>query len=73
MSAESLAGNMAGGKVSFAVEEGIALASIDDGKVNALSLEVVQALQEALERAEQEAKVFVLTGRPGVFTGGFDL
>ncbi|MBW2274588.1 MAG: crotonase/enoyl-CoA hydratase family protein [Deltaproteobacteria bacterium] len=73
MTAENLAGNMAEGKVRFEIEDGVGLASMDDGKVNALSLEVLKALLEALERAEEEAQVFLLTGRPGVLSGGFDL
>jgi enoyl-CoA hydratase len=50
----------------------IALITIDDGKANALSPEVIAALNEALDRSE-DAGAVVLGGRAGVFSGGFDL
>jgi enoyl-CoA hydratase len=70
---QSLEGNLAHGKLRFEIEDGIGLATLDDGKANALSLDVFHGLIEALELAEKEASVFVLTGRPGIFTAGFDL
>ena len=59
--------------VSYEVTGDVALVRVDDGKVNVLSHEVIAALHESLDRAEQEAKAVVLIGRPGKFTAGFDL
>lgn len=59
--------------VSYALTGDVALARVDDGKVNVLSHEVIAALHESLDRAESEAKAVVLIGRPGKFTAGFDL
>lgn len=50
-----------------------AVITMDDGKANALSHAMIDALQEALERAEREASAVILTGRPGRLSGGFDL
>jgi enoyl-CoA hydratase len=51
----------------------IALIRMDDGKANAINFEMVAALNEALDKAETEAKAIVLSGRDGRFSGGFDL
>lgn len=50
-----------------------ALITMDDGKANAAGFELVSALDDALDRADAAGKVIVLAGRPGVFSGGFDL
>ena len=51
--------------------------TITNGKVNALSPDVLAGLDDALTRAEDagEAEVgaLVITGTPGMLTGGFDL
>jgi enoyl-CoA hydratase len=46
---------------------------MDDGKANALSVEMIEALLAALARAEGEAKAMVLAGRAERFCAGFDL
>jgi enoyl-CoA hydratase len=51
----------------------IALIRMDDGKANAINFEMVAALNDALDKAEAEAKAIVLAGRDGRFSGGFDL
>jgi enoyl-CoA hydratase len=59
--------------VSCQVTDGIATIAMDDGKANALSLPMLAALNSALDRARSEDAIVVLTGRPGIFSGGFDL
>ncbi len=59
--------------ISFEVQDDVAVLRMDDGKVNALSPAVVDALTEHLPRAIAEAKALVITGRPGAFSAGFDL
>jgi enoyl-CoA hydratase len=51
----------------------IATITIDDGKVNALSLAVLTELNAALDQAEQDDAVVILARRDGVFSAGFDL
>lgn len=59
--------------VSYVLHDGIATLTMDDGKANALSLAMSQALDAGLDRAAKEAKVVVIRGRPGILCGGFDL
>ncbi len=59
--------------LDYQLTDGIAVLSMDDGKANALSPDMLDALEAALDRAEGEAKALVLFGRPGRFSGGFDL
>ena len=59
--------------VRYELREGIAFVGLDDGKVNALSHAVLDALAAALDRAEADARAVVLAGRPDRFSAGFDL
>lgn len=56
-----------------AAEDGVARIWIDDGKANALSPSLLDALNRELDRAEKDASAVVLIGRPGRFCAGFDL
>ncbi|MFN3608497.1 MAG: crotonase/enoyl-CoA hydratase family protein [Hyphomonas sp.] len=58
---------------SVKIENGIAVVTMDDGKANAISLTMVEALNAALDEAEASAKAIVLAGRPERFSAGFDL
>jgi enoyl-CoA hydratase len=60
-------------KTRVEVREGIAWITMDDGKVNALSTEMLAAIGEALDAAESAGAVAVLRGRDGIFSAGFDL
>jgi enoyl-CoA hydratase len=51
----------------------VLIAQIDDGKVNALSFEVVGALRDAVSKAAGKGCPLVLVGRDGSFSAGFDL
>jgi enoyl-CoA hydratase len=59
--------------VHYELDGAIAKVTMDDGKVNVMSLAMQAALQNALDRAEADQAVVMLTGRPGVFSAGFDL
>ncbi len=58
---------------SYRLDGDVAVVGLDDGKVNALSPALLTHLDEALDRAEDEARALVLLGRPGRFSAGFDL
>jgi len=62
-----------GERVGYELADGIATIAMDDGKVNALSPAMLDELFEALERAESDEAVVILTGRETTFSGGFDL
>lgn len=51
----------------------VAVVTLDDGKANAFSPDMIATVNGLLDRAEDEAKAVVLTGRAGLFSGGFDL
>ncbi len=59
--------------VDFSVADGIATVVMDDGKVNAFAPDMMAAISEALDKANEEADVVVITGRTGVLCAGFDL
>jgi len=59
--------------VTYAREGSIASATMDDGKVNVLSVSMLAEIAAALDRAEADGAVLVLSGRPGAFSAGFDL
>ena len=52
---------------------GIAVVTMDDGKVNALSVTMLGELSEALDEAEGHGAAVVLTGSGRTFSAGFDL
>jgi enoyl-CoA hydratase len=54
---------------------GVLIIHLDDGKANALSFEIIVAIHEALDTADADdgIRAVVLHGRPGRFSGGFDL
>ena len=46
---------------------------MDDGKVNVMRPAMLTALHAAFDRAAEEQVVAVLSGRPNIFSAGFDL
>src|SRR5258708_19737840 len=59
--------------ISYQLNDSVATIRMDDGKVNLMSVEMLSALNGALDRAAADRAVVVLTGTPGVFSAGFDL
>lgn len=59
--------------VSFESHDGVARITLDDGKANVLSPAMLAEVNAALDRAQAEGAVVLLSGREGVFSGGFDL
>ncbi len=60
--------------VAYTFADLIATLTLDDGKANVMGLPMLAAINAALDRAQADrAKVVVLRGRPGMFSGGFDL
>jgi enoyl-CoA hydratase len=58
---------------SYELDGRIATITMDDGKVNAFSIDMLRAVHAAFDRAEEDGAVVVLTGREGYFSAGFDL
>ncbi len=59
--------------LTYRLEGSVAVLVLDDGKANVFNDASIGAIHAALDRAEQEAGSVVLIGRPGRFSGGFDL
>jgi enoyl-CoA hydratase len=60
--------------VSFERDGAVAVISVDDGKANAYSPDVLSAIAESFDKAEADgAAAVLLQGRPGRFSAGFDL
>jgi len=59
--------------VGYDLDGRIATITLDDGKVNALSIPMLTEVHAALDRAAQDDAVVLLTGREGMFSAGFDL
>lgn len=58
---------------TYELGDGIATITLDDGKVNALSPEMLASIGEGLDRAEADEAVVVMTGRERTLSAGFDL
>lgn len=59
--------------VSYTLENKVAVVTMDDGKANALSRAMIDAVDAAHTKAIAEASAIVLAGRPERFCAGFDL
>ncbi len=60
-------------KLSYTFKDGVAVIALDDGKANALGSQSWAELNTALDMAEKDDAIVVITGRDGMMSGGFDL
>ncbi|HEB90601.1 MAG TPA: crotonase/enoyl-CoA hydratase family protein [Deltaproteobacteria bacterium] len=61
------------GVVTRENRDGIEILRIDHGKPNSISKAVSDELIRGLDEAEKSADAVVILGKPGIFSGGFDL
>ena len=59
--------------VTYALADKTATITMDDGKANVLSTAMIAELNAAFDQAEADKAIVVLTGRDGMFSGGFNL
>lgn len=59
--------------VTYELSGRVARIRMDDGKANVMSAAMLGALHTAFDRAAADKAVVVLSGRPNVFSAGFDL
>ena len=59
--------------VQYDLDGEVATIRIDDGKRNALAPGVIESIYTALDQAERDRAIVMLTGRESVFSAGFDL
>jgi enoyl-CoA hydratase len=62
-----------GGLLTTDLSDGVCTIALDDGRVNAFSVPMLEALHSALDEAEREGSIVVIRGREGIFSAGFDL
>ena len=59
--------------ISYHLEDGIATLTLSNGKVNAISPDVIAAFNAALDQAVLDKAIVIITGQPGILSGGYDL
>ncbi|MGJ8682018.1 crotonase/enoyl-CoA hydratase family protein [Paraglaciecola sp.] len=59
--------------VTYDLTDKVATIGLRNGKVNAFSHGLIDAVHTALDQAEQDQAVVVITGQPGILSAGFDL
>jgi enoyl-CoA hydratase len=59
--------------VRYALEGGVARVVMDDGRLNVMSLTMLEALHDAFDQAARDGAIVVLSSGCGVFSAGFDL
>ena len=60
--------------IAYRLAEGVATITMDDGKVNVMSIDMLHQLDLAFRRAERDEAIIVLrSARKGIFSAGFDL
>ena len=57
--------------VAYQCENGIATLTLNNGKVNAFSPQLIDDFNAALDRAEQAKAIVLVTGQPGILSGAY--
>jgi len=59
--------------IHLEINDGVALLTMANGKVNAFSHDMIAQFEAALDKVEEANVPVVITGHAGMFSGGFDL
>lgn len=59
--------------LTYEQQQQAAIIKLHNGKVNAVSHELIKDLNAALDQAEKDNLVVVITGQPGMLSAGYDL
>ena len=59
--------------VAYSLDDGIATLTLNNGKVNAFSHELIAQFNSALDQAQADRAVVIVTGQPGILSGCYDL
>lgn len=60
-------------QISYSLQDNVATITFKNGKVNAFSHQMIADINDALDHAEQENAVVIITGSPGILSAGYDL
>lgn len=58
--------------LTLTMADGVAEIALDDGKANALSEQMIEALLDGLRQAAEADRAVLISGRSGCFSGGYD-
>ena len=58
---------------SIKQQENVSIITLDDGKANVFSPEMIRKVDNLLNEVPIDKGSLLITGRPGMFSGGFDL
>lgn len=59
--------------LSYELNDDVATIHLDDGKANAFSNLMFDAVNAAMDKADADAKIIVIRGRDGIFSAGYNL
>ena len=59
--------------VTIEIADKIAKITLNNGKVNAISHQVIEELNAAFDQAEEAKAIVILSGKEGILSGGYDL
>ena len=59
--------------ITVEIKNNVHIISLNNGKVNAISHQVITEVNNALDQAEHRNAMVILTGQAGIFSAGFDL
>jgi enoyl-CoA hydratase len=59
--------------VTYSLQDGVATLTLNNGKVNAVSPDVIADFNRALDQAVLDRAIVIVTGQPGILSGGYDL
>lgn len=60
-------------KLTYSFSDNISTIALDDGKANVMSVQMLTEINSALDQAEANGGVVILTGNAKLLSGGFDL
>lgn len=59
--------------VTYSLQDGVATLTLNNGKVNAVSPDLIADFNRALDQAVLDRAIVIVTGQPGILSGGYDL
>lgn len=59
--------------ITYELDNKIATITLSNGKVNAISPQLIAEFNDALDDAEAEQAMVIITGSPGILSAGYDL
>lgn len=59
--------------INYTCHQNIATLTLNNGKVNAISPDMIAAFNHCLDQAEQDQAVVIITGQAGILSAGYDL